>query len=75
MQQQEEVVLEVASELQEEDEEGEEGCRKHKGLIELELLVCKMRQMVGSMTTTGGKILLTALLGITGNRHMTLICT
>ncbi|XP_069368065.1 piezo-type mechanosensitive ion channel component 2-like isoform X1 [Paralichthys olivaceus] len=49
----------------EEDEE-EEGGSRNRILVELESLVCKSRQMIGHMTTTGGKILLTALLGLTG---------
>ena len=44
---------------------GEEGSR-NRVLVELEILVCKTRQMVGKMMKTGGKVLLTALLGITG---------
>ncbi|XP_049912684.1 piezo-type mechanosensitive ion channel component 2-like [Epinephelus moara] len=47
------------------DEEEDEGSR-NRILVELELLVCKTRQMVGDMTTTGGKVLLTVLLGLTG---------
>ncbi|XP_045898412.1 piezo-type mechanosensitive ion channel component 2-like [Micropterus dolomieu] len=48
-----------------EEEEEEEGGRKRL-LVELESLVCKTRQIVGNMTTAGGKVLLTALLGLTG---------
>lgn len=44
---------------------GEEGSR-NRVLVELEILVCKTRQMVGKMMKTGGKVLLTALLGIAG---------
>lgn len=55
----------------EEQDEEEEGTR-NRVLLELELLVCKTRQMVGNMMTTGGKVLLTALLGLTGeHRQMT----
>ncbi|TMS01193.1 Piezo-type mechanosensitive ion channel component 2 [Larimichthys crocea] len=54
----------VLGEGEEQDEE-EEGTR-NRVLLELELLVCKTRQMVGNMMTTGGKVLLTALLGLTG---------
>ena len=50
-----------------EGEEEEEGSSRNRVLIELESVVCKTRQMVGNMTTTGGKILLTAQLGFTGN--------
>ncbi|XP_062236076.1 piezo-type mechanosensitive ion channel component 2-like isoform X2 [Platichthys flesus] len=49
----------------EEDEE-EEGGSRNRILVELESLFCKSRQMIGHMTTTRGKILLTALLGLTG---------
>lgn len=63
-QQPEELMFEEDSVLGEEEEE-EEGSR-NKVLVELELLVCKTRQMLGSMMTTGRKVLLTALLGITG---------
>ncbi|XP_068604378.1 piezo-type mechanosensitive ion channel component 2-like [Brachionichthys hirsutus] len=59
----EEPVFEEESLLGEEQEE--EG-RRRKVLAELELLVQKTRQLVGNMTTTGGKVLLTVLLGITG---------
>lgn len=48
------------------EEEEEEECSRNRVLVELELLVCKTRQMVGNTMTTGGKVLLTALLGITG---------
>ena len=66
-QQPEELMFEEDSVLgeEEEEEEQEEGSR-NKVLVELELLVCKTRQMLGSMMTTGRKVLLTALLGITG---------
>lgn len=47
-------------------EEEEEKGNRNRVLVELELLVCKTRQMVGNMMKTGGKVLLTALLGITG---------
>lgn len=49
------------------DEEEEEGHR-NRALVELESLVCKTRQMLGNMTTTGGKVLLTVLLGLAGKR-------
>lgn len=45
----------------------EEQLNRNKILVELESLVCKTRQMVGNMMKTGGKVLLTALLGLTGN--------
>lgn len=45
----------------------EEQPNRKKILVELESLVCKTRQMVGTMMKTGGKVLLTALLGLTGN--------
>ncbi|XP_041817254.1 piezo-type mechanosensitive ion channel component 2-like isoform X2 [Chelmon rostratus] len=60
-QQQEELMFEEHGE-----EEEEEECSRNRVLVELELLVCKTRQMVGNTMTTGGKVLLTALLGITG---------
>ncbi|XP_028289056.1 piezo-type mechanosensitive ion channel component 2-like [Parambassis ranga] len=67
--QQEELVFEEApsvgqEEKQEEDEEV--GGSRNRLVVELELLVCKTRQMVGSMMETGGKVLLTVLLGLTG---------
>lgn len=46
-------------------EEEEKGSR-NRVLVELELLVCKTRLMVGNTMKTGGKVLLTVLLGITG---------
>ncbi|KAK2859745.1 hypothetical protein Q5P01_004365 [Channa striata] len=58
-------VFEENSVLGDEEEEEEEGPRR-RALVELESLVCKARQMLGNMTTTGGKVLLTALLGLTG---------
>lgn len=69
--QQEELVFEEApsfgqEQKQEEDEEG--GGSRNRVVVELELLVCKTRQMVGSMMETGGKVLLTVLLGLTGKR-------
>ncbi|KAM8730910.1 piezo-type mechanosensitive ion channel component 2-like [Acanthopagrus schlegelii] len=69
-QQPEELMFEEDSVLGEEEEEKEEeeeeeGSR-NRALVELELLVCKTRQLLGSMMTTGRKVLLTALLGITG---------
>ncbi|KAF1373391.1 hypothetical protein PFLUV_G00260090 [Perca fluviatilis] len=48
------------------EEEEEEEVPRNKFLVELELLVGKTRQMVKTMTTTGGKIVLTVLLGLTG---------
>ncbi|KAK5877665.1 hypothetical protein CesoFtcFv8_025149 [Champsocephalus esox] len=47
------------------EEELEEGTR-NRFLVELEILVTKTRQMLGTMTTTGAKVLLTFLLGLTG---------
>ncbi|XP_056869498.1 piezo-type mechanosensitive ion channel component 2-like isoform X1 [Takifugu flavidus] len=44
----------------------EEELNRSKILVELESLVCKTRQMLGNMMKTGGKVLLTALLGLTG---------
>ncbi|XP_072235133.1 piezo-type mechanosensitive ion channel component 2-like [Leuresthes tenuis] len=61
----EEDMLEEASELQEEENEKEEGSRS-RVLLEMEQLICRARKIVGNITTTGGKILLTALLGLTG---------
>lgn len=43
------------------------GITRNKVLVELESLVCKTRQMVGNVMKSGGKVLLTALLGLTGN--------
>ncbi|XP_029978832.1 piezo-type mechanosensitive ion channel component 2-like isoform X2 [Sphaeramia orbicularis] len=54
----------LADEEEEEEEENESG--RNRVLVELELLVCKTRQILGNMTTTGGKVLLTVLLGLTG---------
>ncbi|KAF7649909.1 hypothetical protein LDENG_00134260 [Lucifuga dentata] len=51
-------------EQQEEEEEVESS--RSRLLLELELLVCRSRKMVGNMMTAGGKVLLTALLGLTG---------
>lgn len=59
----------VLGEEEREEEEEEEG-KTNRVLVELELLVCKTRHMVGNMTTTGGKVLLTALLGLTGELKM-----
>ena len=56
----------VLGEEEEEKEEEEEEGSRNRALVELELLVCKTRQLLGSMMTTGRKVLLTALLGITG---------
>ncbi|KAL6097437.1 uncharacterized protein ACO6RY_12985 [Pungitius sinensis] len=60
---QEELMFEEDSVLEEEEEE--EGSR-NKVLVEMEILVLKTRKMLGNMTTTGGKVLLTVLLGLTG---------
>ncbi|XP_063768773.1 piezo-type mechanosensitive ion channel component 2-like isoform X2 [Eleginops maclovinus] len=49
-----------------EDEELEEDGTRNKILVELEILVRKTRQMLGTMTTTGAKVLLTVVLGLTG---------
>ncbi|XP_054621092.1 piezo-type mechanosensitive ion channel component 2-like isoform X2 [Dunckerocampus dactyliophorus] len=46
--------------------EEEEGTKKNRILAELEVLVCKTRIMLANMMTTGGKVLLTVLLGLTG---------
>ncbi|XP_055363650.1 piezo-type mechanosensitive ion channel component 2-like isoform X2 [Betta splendens] len=64
----EDQVFEEESVLGDEDpeEEEEEKGPRNRALVELESLVCKTRQMLGNMTTTGGKVLLTALLGLTG---------
>lgn len=73
---QEDLMFEEDSVLGEEEEE-EEGGRKRL-LVELESLVCKTRQIVGNMTTAGGKVLLTALLGLTGkqvDRYRYIFCT
>ncbi len=51
------------------EEEEEERGRRNKVLAEVELLVCKTKEMVGNMMTTGGKVLLTALLGLTGKKR------
>ncbi|XP_039983516.1 piezo-type mechanosensitive ion channel component 2-like [Xiphias gladius] len=65
--QEEELMFEGDSVLAgEEEEEEEEESSRNRVLVELEAVVCKTRQMVGNMTTTGGKVLLTALLGLTG---------
>lgn len=39
---------------------------RSKVLVELEALVCKTRQILGNMMKAGGRVLLTALLGLTG---------
>ncbi|XP_047423768.1 piezo-type mechanosensitive ion channel component 2-like isoform X2 [Mugil cephalus] len=62
-QQQEELMFEETSELGEEVLEGD---GRNRILVELESLVFKTRKMIGNMTTTGGKVLLTVLLGFTG---------
>lgn len=59
-------MFDEGSVLGHEDAEEEE-VRRNRALVELESLVYKTRQMLGNMTTTGGKVLLTALLGLTGN--------
>nr|XP_043885784.1 piezo-type mechanosensitive ion channel component 2 isoform X3 [Solea senegalensis] len=66
-QQEEEEFDSVLREEEGPEEEGseEEGSR-NRFLVELESLICKTRHFVGNMTTTGGKILMTALLGLTG---------
>ncbi|XP_075941386.1 piezo-type mechanosensitive ion channel component 2-like isoform X1 [Anarhichas minor] len=64
---QEELMFEEDSVLgQEEEEEEEEESSRNRVLVELELLMCKTRRMMGNMTTTGGKVLVTVLLGLTG---------
>ncbi|XP_074549296.1 piezo-type mechanosensitive ion channel component 2 [Halichoeres trimaculatus] len=69
-QQEEELMFEeddvLGEEEEEEVEEGEEGGTRNRVLIELELLISKTREMMGNMTTAGGKVFLTALLGLTG---------
>lgn len=52
------------------EEEEDKGSR-NRVLVDLELLFCKTRQMVGNMMKAGGKVLLTALLGITGKTKLT----
>ncbi|XP_041824079.1 piezo-type mechanosensitive ion channel component 2-like [Melanotaenia boesemani] len=63
--QRQEVMIEEDSGLHDEDDGKDEGSR-NKVLFELEVLICKARLMVGAMTTTGAKILLTTLLGLAG---------
>ncbi|KAK9527367.1 hypothetical protein VZT92_013937 [Zoarces viviparus] len=65
---QEELMFEEDSVLgqEEEEEEEEEESSRNRVLVELELLMCKTRRMMGNMTTTGGKVLVTVLLGLTG---------
>ncbi|KAM8823349.1 piezo-type mechanosensitive ion channel component 2-like isoform 3-T4 [Spinachia spinachia] len=67
MLQEEETQDELMFEEDEEEDEGEEeeGSR-NRILVEMEILVLKTRTMLGNMTTTGGKVLLTVLLGLTG---------
>uniref|UniRef100_UPI0037E98014 piezo-type mechanosensitive ion channel component 2-like n=1 Tax=Semicossyphus pulcher TaxID=241346 RepID=UPI0037E98014 len=65
-QEENELMFEEDSVLGEEQEEEQQGGSNNRVLVELELLVCKTRKMLGNMTTTGGKVLLTALLGLTG---------
>lgn len=50
-----------------EEDEQDENDSKMRLLIELELLVSRCRDLLGNVTATGGKVLLTALLGLTGN--------
>lgn len=49
------------------DEEAEVEVGRMKLLLELEALVCRARQLVGTLMQTGGTVLLTALLGLTGS--------
>ncbi|XP_041670121.1 piezo-type mechanosensitive ion channel component 2-like [Cheilinus undulatus] len=63
-QQEEELMFEEASVLSEQEEE--EGGSRNRVLLELEQLVCKARRIVGNMTATGGRVLLTVLMGVTG---------
>uniref|UniRef100_A0A3P8W8C0 Uncharacterized protein n=1 Tax=Cynoglossus semilaevis TaxID=244447 RepID=A0A3P8W8C0_CYNSE len=49
-----------------EEDEQDENDSKMRLLIELELLVSRCRDLLGNVTATGGKVLLTALLGLTG---------
>lgn len=69
-QQQEDEVFDEESAFGDEDPEEveEEKGPRNRALVELDSLLCKTRQMLGNMTTTGGKVLLTALLGLTGNQ-------
>ncbi|XP_029385544.1 piezo-type mechanosensitive ion channel component 2-like isoform X2 [Echeneis naucrates] len=59
-------VLGGEEEEEEEEEEKEEEGSRNRIVIELESLVSKTRHMVGTMSTRGGKVLLTTLLGLTG---------
>ncbi|XP_034416405.1 piezo-type mechanosensitive ion channel component 2-like [Cyclopterus lumpus] len=66
----EDSVLGLEEEEEDEDEEDEEDeeeeGNRNRVLVELEILMCKTRKMMGNMTTTGGKVLVTVLLGLTG---------
>ncbi|KAM7369505.1 hypothetical protein PAMP_010824 [Pampus punctatissimus] len=64
--QQEEAQFEEDSVFGQQEDEEEEGDSRNRLLVEMELLVCKSRKIMGNMTTTGGKVLLTVLLGLTG---------
>lgn len=56
---------------EEEEEEEDKKSSRNRLLVELELLVSKIRQMLSDMIKTGGKVLLTVLLGITGRTSST----
>lgn len=53
-----------------EDEQTGSGARL---VAQLEFLLCKGRQMLSDMMKTGGKVLLTALLGVTGQTSSTTV--
>lgn len=65
----EEDLEEELEELLEEEQTGSRG----RLVAQLEFLLCKGRQMLSDMMKTGGKVLLTALLGVTGRRSSTTV--
>lgn len=58
-------------ELEEEVLEEEQTGSRRRLLVQLEFLLCKGRQLVSDLIKTGGKVLLTALLGVTGRTRFT----
>lgn len=65
----EEELEEVLEEVLEEEQTGS----RARVVAQLEFLLCKGRQMLSDMMKTGGKVLLTALLGITGRTTSTTV--
>lgn len=66
----------LEEELEEALEEGleeEQTDSRMRLMAQLEFLLCKGRQMLSDMMKTGGKVLLTALLGVTGKTSSTTV--